>query len=338
VDGTLYYLHADPTHTMLAVSDAQGNGQGHLWYDPHGSVLTSTLPAALTDRLFTGARFDGTIGLYQMGARWYDPALGRWIQADTIVPNPTNPQDLNRYTYVRNNPLRYTDPSGHWIFEGGPGDSYFIGPWLYEAQRRQDFITSHAPTTGEFVAVVTSPFWASGLALGFETMAIGLWEAGAIAYETVTWWVTMKWIEIGLRIEELRAGVNYDPSLPASEGFTDKFGNMTISPRGTSLDQSRAFYHELVHHFFTPRGPLQPIRADIRMWAYSHSHLLRYMEEAIAESTSQMLTGGSFQEGLLYPIKYGYVSSWRVLLEADGIFAGGVWATDRIVNEVEEGR
>jgi len=47
------------------------------------------------------------------GARYYDPALGRFVQADTIVPNPASPQDLNRYAYVRNNPLRYTDPSGH---------------------------------------------------------------------------------------------------------------------------------------------------------------------------------------------------------------------------------
>jgi hypothetical protein len=47
------------------------------------------------------------------GARYYDAALGRFVQADTIVPNPANPQDLNRYAYVRNNPLRYTDPSGY---------------------------------------------------------------------------------------------------------------------------------------------------------------------------------------------------------------------------------
>jgi len=46
------------------------------------------------------------------GARYYDAALGRFTQPDTIVPNPYNPQDLNRYTYTRNNPLRYTDPSG----------------------------------------------------------------------------------------------------------------------------------------------------------------------------------------------------------------------------------
>ena len=41
--------------------------------------------------------------------------LGRFIQADTIVPNPGNPQDLNRYTYGLNNPLKYTDPTGHWV-------------------------------------------------------------------------------------------------------------------------------------------------------------------------------------------------------------------------------
>jgi len=47
-------------------------------------------------------------------ARYYDPALGRFISADTIVPEPGNPQALNRYSYVYNNPLRYTDPTGQW--------------------------------------------------------------------------------------------------------------------------------------------------------------------------------------------------------------------------------
>jgi len=45
--------------------------------------------------------------------RWYEPRLGRFVSADTVVPNPGNPQDLNRYAYTRNNPLRYTDPTGH---------------------------------------------------------------------------------------------------------------------------------------------------------------------------------------------------------------------------------
>jgi len=46
-------------------------------------------------------------------ARWYDPKLGRFIQADTLVPGAGHPQALNRYAYVTNNPVKYTDPTGH---------------------------------------------------------------------------------------------------------------------------------------------------------------------------------------------------------------------------------
>ncbi|MCP4964916.1 MAG: RHS repeat-associated core domain-containing protein [bacterium] len=55
-------------------------------------------------------------------ARYYDPLVGRFISADTIVPDPSNPQALNRYSYVTNNPVRYTDPTGHcqsWDEEAG---------------------------------------------------------------------------------------------------------------------------------------------------------------------------------------------------------------------------
>jgi RHS repeat-associated protein len=53
--------------------------------------------------------------LYYYGARWYDPLLGRFIQADTIVPSAQGTQAFDRYAYVNNNPLRYTDPSGNTI-------------------------------------------------------------------------------------------------------------------------------------------------------------------------------------------------------------------------------
>ena len=44
-----------------------------------------------------------------------DPALGRFTQADTIVPQPGNPQALNRYAYGLNNPVKYNDPTGHSV-------------------------------------------------------------------------------------------------------------------------------------------------------------------------------------------------------------------------------
>ncbi|HNN13213.1 MAG TPA: RHS repeat-associated core domain-containing protein, partial [Anaerolineales bacterium] len=53
-------------------------------------------------------------GLMFYNARWYDPYLNHFTQPDSIVPDPYNSQDYDRYAYARNNPLRYTDPSGHF--------------------------------------------------------------------------------------------------------------------------------------------------------------------------------------------------------------------------------
>ena len=114
----VYYLHTDHLGSVSVLSD----GSGHevpgsaVRYLPYGGLRlgdASTLP---TDYTFTGQRLDAGTGLYQMGARWYDPRIGRWISADPLVPEPGNPQDWNRYSYVANNPVRSTDPSGHFIF------------------------------------------------------------------------------------------------------------------------------------------------------------------------------------------------------------------------------
>jgi RHS repeat-associated protein len=68
-----------------------------------------------TDRRFTGQRSEeASLGsLYDYGARFYSPYLGRFLSADTMVPQAGNPQTLNRYSYVNNSPLKYVDPTGH---------------------------------------------------------------------------------------------------------------------------------------------------------------------------------------------------------------------------------
>jgi RHS repeat-associated protein len=58
------------------------------------------------------------LGIYHYGARFYSPYINRFLSADTIVPSYANPQSLNRYSYVNNNPLRYVDPTGHMIDDG----------------------------------------------------------------------------------------------------------------------------------------------------------------------------------------------------------------------------
>ena len=63
--------------------------------------------------LYTGKEMDKGSGLYYYESRYYNPKTGRFVQPDTILPNVYDPQSLNKYSYVLNNPMRYTDPSGH---------------------------------------------------------------------------------------------------------------------------------------------------------------------------------------------------------------------------------
>ncbi len=67
----------------------------------------------ITDRGYTGHKQNDDLGLIYMNARYYAPYINRFISADTIVPDPTNPQNFNRYSYGYNNPVKYSDPTGH---------------------------------------------------------------------------------------------------------------------------------------------------------------------------------------------------------------------------------
>ncbi len=93
-----------------SATDTTGPNPATQRYFPWGAKRSTTeLP---TPYRFTGQREESKIGLYFYNARWYDPGLGRFIQPDPLVPEPGNPQALNRYAYTLNNPLKYTDPTG----------------------------------------------------------------------------------------------------------------------------------------------------------------------------------------------------------------------------------
>jgi RHS repeat-associated protein len=75
-----------------------------------------------------------------------DPYINRWIQPDPIVPDLYNPQDLNRFSYTRDNPVRYTDPSGHCIWDSCNLEVILIGVGIgpivdYGLQVRQNMKT-----------------------------------------------------------------------------------------------------------------------------------------------------------------------------------------------------
>jgi len=75
---------------------------------------------------------------------YYDPELGRFIQPDTIIPDLSNPQSYNRYSYCVNNPLRYTDPTGHQIPSPANMALGWSAPPGMEAQWNQSFQAANA--------------------------------------------------------------------------------------------------------------------------------------------------------------------------------------------------
>ena len=107
-----YYYHQDHLGSSSVITNSSEVKVEEIRYYPFGETLSDTGSVSVSHK-YTSQELDIETGLYYYNARYYDPVLGRFISADPIVPDPTNPQALNRYSYVVNNPLKYTDPSGH---------------------------------------------------------------------------------------------------------------------------------------------------------------------------------------------------------------------------------
>lgn len=122
-----HYLLRDHLGSVTTVLDVNGVVQ-EMSFDAWGqrrnitnwqSLLGNYLPTfdvSTTQRGFTGHEMVDSMGLIHMNGRIYDPKLARFMQADPFVQAPDNTQSYNRYSYVWNNSLNSTDPSGYFNF------------------------------------------------------------------------------------------------------------------------------------------------------------------------------------------------------------------------------
>jgi RHS repeat-associated protein len=110
---TLTYLLTDHLNSTSITTNSTGGLVSELRYKPWGETrfTSGTTP---TKYQYTGQfSYESDFGLMFYNARFYDSQLGRFTSADTIVPKSQGVQAYDRYAYVSNNPLRYTDPTGH---------------------------------------------------------------------------------------------------------------------------------------------------------------------------------------------------------------------------------
>jgi hypothetical protein len=119
-----------------------------------------------------------------------------------------------------------------------------------------------------------------------------------------------------------KPGISSDPSLPAGEGSTSAWGEVKLSPLGTTSDQALVRAHELVHQFLTPRlGTLRQFRVQIRLAGYLRSMLLKFLEEALAETVAQLRVNGfsGLLTGLKFPVANGYMLVTDLVSEGETI-------------------
>jgi RHS repeat-associated protein len=135
-EARLQFNHFDHLGSITAVSDEIGHVAGRAWGGPSGEGMGAmgydtwgarrnpdgrpALPgtqfrSSAGRREFTGHEAINNVGVINMNGRLYDPALGRFLAADPTVQSPGDLQNYNRYSYVLNNPLRYTDPTGYHV-------------------------------------------------------------------------------------------------------------------------------------------------------------------------------------------------------------------------------
>jgi RHS repeat-associated protein len=107
------YFLGDHLSVSIVASGNTFNLGSERRYKAWGEMNYSTGSVSNAGFSFTGQRRQVELELLFYQARWYDPALGRFTQADTIVPNPYHPASFDRYAYTENNPVNRIDPSGH---------------------------------------------------------------------------------------------------------------------------------------------------------------------------------------------------------------------------------
>ena len=203
-----YYLISDHLGTnahQIKYSDSSRSSQ---YYLPFGGSRGVSGGGLDTDRTYTGQVSDETLtGLMFYNARYYDPLLRRFISPDTIVPDPGNPQDLNRYTYVRNNPVLYRDDSGH-----DPDESYLKPAGIGPAQIRQiEHASARAATAMSQIDSIVGQ--------------MRTWDPDALLSDSQINTI----IELSEAINEYNAAVNTIRKIAPAEWLTD-LGTNSLDP------------------------------------------------------------------------------------------------------------
>jgi RHS repeat-associated protein len=111
--GAVSYYLPDAQGSVRALANGSGTITDTYDYTAFGELYGTPSGSTVNSYLYTSQMFDNATGLYSLRARDYDPFVGRFLSQDTFPVNYRNPIELNRYGYVANSPINFSDPSGN---------------------------------------------------------------------------------------------------------------------------------------------------------------------------------------------------------------------------------
>lgn len=271
-------LHGDALGSTVAVTDGSGQLKAHYLYDAWGKqsqimtgfVGTNPIAPAASRRAYTGHENVEGLDIIHMNGRIYDATLARFMQADPIVQAPDNTQSYNRYSYVLNNPLSYTDPSG-FIFK-----------------KLNKMLGKFAPLLG--VALLFVPVIGQWAALNMWNAAMYGFMAGGVASGSLKGAVIGA--VSGAAFQQI--GASFD----AKSGFWEAGGVGHVGAHATAGGISSVLQGGKFGHGFVSAGLTKAVNINSLMSeAGSGWDFARIATAAVVGGTISKITGGKFSNG-----------------------------------------
>ncbi|HKO47592.1 MAG TPA: RHS repeat-associated core domain-containing protein [Polyangiaceae bacterium] len=191
------YLHDDSLGSIQAATASDASVVENRHFDTFGAPWGSAVSWAQVPFGYTGQEQDSELGLVNMGGRLYDPSIGQFLSADPLIQEPSG-QGLNRFAYVFNSPLNYTDPSGFSaedVSEGaaiGVGTGFFTGLVVHlltsGGAAGTVAASAAATTTAAVPAVADTALAGAGVATaapGLAAAGVGAGMASSIAFNII---------------------------------------------------------------------------------------------------------------------------------------------------------
>jgi RHS repeat-associated protein len=297
---TFDYLLRDSLGSIDTIASETGQLKSRQSFNAHGQrreaatsinswsilnpVLSANFNTSTTTQGYTGHEQLDQVGLVHMNARLYDPEIGRFIQADSYV-EPEATQGLNRYSYVLNNPLSATDPSGNFSLRQALGVVVGVVAAI---------LTAGASTVLNGFLIATAGGFASA-AIATGSLKAGLWGAVSAAafFGIGTAFSNMAFanveaINAGSKISLLKSGLTSGQTIAKIAAHAGAGGTL-------NLLQGGKFGHGFLAAGFTEA--LSPAVGQLGEGREFGTVLKRTAASAAIGGTASKLSGGTFANG-----------------------------------------